>query len=58
VLAEQFAADFYARYTRGMPAAQALSETQRAWLQPVPGMRAEDQRRRRITALSHAYFTS
>ena len=38
VLAQQFAADFYTRYTSGVPAARALSETQRAWLVPQPGM--------------------
>jgi CHAT domain-containing protein/tetratricopeptide (TPR) repeat protein len=57
VLAQQFAADFYSRYTQGMPAARALSETQRAWLRPAPGLNEADLRRRRITALSHAYFT-
>ena len=56
VLAQEFAADFYQRYTSGMPAERALSETQRAWLAPRPGMSAADQLRRRITALSHAYF--
>ena len=56
VLAQQFAADFYTRYTHGETAARALSETQRAWLTPAPGMSEADQLRRRITALSHAYF--
>jgi CHAT domain-containing protein len=56
VLAQQFSADFYTRYTRGVPAERALSETQRAWLVPQPGMSEADQLRRRITALSHAYF--
>jgi len=56
VLAQQFSADFYTRYARGMPAERALSETQRAWLVPQPGMSEADQLRRRITALSHAYF--
>lgn len=56
VLAQEFAADFYARYTKGEPAAQALSDTQRAWLTPKAGQRADEQLRRRITALSHAYF--
>jgi CHAT domain-containing protein len=56
VLAQQFAADFYKRYTSGESAARALSETQRAWLVPDPKMSAADQLRRRITALSHAYF--
>jgi len=57
VMAVQFATDFYGRYTGGMPAARALSETQRAWLAPVAGMDASDQLRRRMTALSHAYFS-
>jgi CHAT domain-containing protein len=57
VFAQQFAEDFYSRYTKGQSAAQALSETQRAWLVPVPGASADDQLRRRITALSHAYFS-
>jgi len=57
VFAQQFAEDFYTRYTNGQPAAQALSDTQRAWLKPKPGVSADEQLRRRITALSHAYFT-
>jgi CHAT domain-containing protein len=57
VFAQEFAADFYARYTSGMPASRALSETQRAWLAPKPGLSADEQLRRRVTALSHAYFT-
>lgn len=56
VLARQFAEDFYSRYTRGVPAARALVETQRAWLTPKPGMGEEEQLRRRIMALSHSYF--
>jgi CHAT domain-containing protein len=56
VLAQQFSADFYSRYTTGTPAARALSETQRAWLMPKAGMSEEDQHRRRIMALVHAYF--
>ena len=56
VLAQQFSEDFYSRYTRGMPAARALSETQRAWLAPKPGMSEEEQLRRRIMALVHAYY--
>jgi CHAT domain-containing protein len=56
VLAQEFAADFYARYTSGVPASQALSDTQRAWLAPKPGLGADAQLRRRVTALSHAYF--
>jgi len=56
VLAQQFSEDFYSRYTTGMPAARALSETQRAWLAPKSGMSEADQHRRRIMALVHAYF--
>jgi CHAT domain-containing protein len=56
VLAQQFSADFYAYYTAGASAVKALSETQRAWLAPAPGVSEADQLRRRITALSHAYF--
>ena len=56
VLAQQFAADFYKHYTSGESAERALSETQREWLQPQVGTSAADQLRRRITALSHAYF--
>ena len=56
VLARSFSEDFYRRYTTGISAAQALGETQRAWLAPQPGLGAADQIRRRITALAHAYF--
>jgi CHAT domain-containing protein len=56
VLAQQFSEDFYSRYTKGVPAARALSETQRAWLAPKPGMSEEEQLRRRIMALVHAYY--
>jgi len=56
VLAQQFSEDFYSRFTRGVPAVRALSETQRAWLVPRPGASEADQLRRRLTALSHAYF--
>jgi CHAT domain-containing protein/tetratricopeptide (TPR) repeat protein len=56
VLAQEFAADFYTRYTNGQSAPQALSDTQRAWLIPKTGHGADEQLRRRITALSHAYF--
>jgi CHAT domain-containing protein len=56
VLARKFSEDFYTRYTNGEPAAQALSETQQAWLVPLPGVSDADQVRRRITALAHAYF--
>jgi len=58
VLAREFAVDFYRRLTRGESAAQALSETQREWLTPAPGMSASEQQRRRITAMAHAYFTT
>lgn len=57
VLAQQFSEDFYLRYTKGVPAARALSEIQRAWLMPKQGTSEADLLRRRITALSHAYFT-
>jgi len=57
VLAQQFASDFYARYTAGESAERALNDTQRAWLTPDPKLDEVDQRRRRITALSHAYFS-
>jgi CHAT domain-containing protein len=57
VLAQEFAADFYARYTNGQSAPQALNDTQRAWLTPKSGQSADEQLRRRITALSHAYFS-
>jgi CHAT domain-containing protein len=56
IFEQQFAADFYRRYTTGETAVRALSETQRQWLAPKPGLSAEEQMRRRITALSHAYF--
>ncbi len=56
VLAQEFAADFYARYTTGLPAARALSATQRGWLKPRPGASEQERLRRRITALAHAYF--
>ena len=56
VLAQQFATDFYSRYTTGESAARALSETQRAWLAPVKGRSESEKLRRRVTALSHAYF--
>lgn len=57
VLAQQFAADFYTRYTSGQSAAQALSETQRAWVAPKPGLSEGDQLRRRITALAHGFYS-
>ncbi len=58
VLAQQFSEDFYARYTGGQSAARALSETQRAWLTPKPGANEADMMRRRLTALSHAYYSN
>lgn len=57
VLAQQFSADFYRRYTSGVPAARALAETQRTWLQPTPGVDATEQSRRKTTALAHGYYT-
>jgi CHAT domain-containing protein len=54
--ASQFATDFYRKYTAGVPAAQALAETHRAWMQPVAGMRTSEQAHRRMTAWAHAYF--
>jgi tetratricopeptide (TPR) repeat protein len=56
VLAQQFATDFYSYYTNGQSAERALGETQRAWLAPAPGRSEAEQLRRRVTALSHAYF--
>ncbi len=57
VYAVQFATEFYGRYTAGTAAAQALGETQRAWLAPPPTMSAPEQARRRMTAWAHAYYT-
>jgi tetratricopeptide (TPR) repeat protein len=57
LLAQQFSADFYRRFTRGENAAQALSETQREWLAPKPGASELEQQRRRITALAHGSYT-
>jgi len=57
VYAGQFASDFYRRYTAGIPAAQALSETQRAWMQPAADVRASEIYPRRMTAWAHAFFT-
>jgi CHAT domain-containing protein/tetratricopeptide (TPR) repeat protein len=57
VLAQEFSADFYSHYTAGQSAAQALADTQRAWIVPRAGESADTQLRRRITALSHAYFS-
>jgi CHAT domain-containing protein len=56
VYASQFAADFYRRYTRGVSAAQALSETQRAWLEPARGLRENEQAHRRMTAWAHVFY--
>ena len=56
VLAQEFSADFYRRYTGGQSAAQSLSETQRAWLAPKAGANAAEQTRRRITALAHGFY--
>jgi hypothetical protein len=57
LLAQQFSADFYRRFTSGENATQALSETQRAWLAPQPGLSEAAQQRRRITALAHGSYT-
>jgi CHAT domain-containing protein/Tfp pilus assembly protein PilF len=56
VYASQFAADFYRRYTQGVPAAQSLSETQRAWIQPSQGVRESEQGYRRMTAWAHVLY--
>jgi CHAT domain-containing protein len=56
VYASQFASDFYRRYTAGVPAPQALSETQRAWMQPAPDTRDTEQIHRRITAWAHVFY--
>jgi CHAT domain-containing protein/tetratricopeptide (TPR) repeat protein len=58
VLAEEFSADFYRRFTRGEPAERALGATQRAWLTHQPDAPADMQIRRRITALAHAYYAN
>ncbi len=57
VLAREFTADFYQRFTRGKSAVQALGETQRLWLAPKAGASEAEQVRRRITAMAHAYFS-
>ena len=57
VLAREFTADFYQRYTSGQSAAQALSETQRMWLAPKAGASEAEQARRRINALAHGFYT-
>jgi tetratricopeptide (TPR) repeat protein len=57
LLAREFSEDFYERYTETRSATRALSETQRQWLTATPGVDDEQQRRRRITALAHGFFT-
>lgn len=57
VLAREFTADFYRRYTGGQSAAQALSETQRMWLAPKAGASDAEQARRHINALAHGFYT-
>jgi CHAT domain-containing protein len=57
VLARDFTADFYQRFTGGESAVQALRSTQRAWLAPDGSRPETDLRRRRITALAHGYYT-
>ncbi len=57
VLARQFTADFYKRFTSGESAVQALNFTQRAWLAPNPSLSDAEYQRRRITALAHEYYT-
>lgn len=57
VYASRFAADFYRRYTAGTPAAQALSETQRAWSRAVRGTDPRELLPRRMTAWAHVYYT-
>jgi len=52
----QFSVDFYRRFAAYGDAAQALAETQRAWLTPVPGARSEDQARRLMTAWAHVFY--
>jgi CHAT domain-containing protein len=56
VLAQEFSEDFYRRFTDGVSAPRALSETQRAWLAPKHGANDEEQTRRRITALAHGFY--
>jgi hypothetical protein len=56
-LAQEFSEDFYQRFTGGVSAPRALSETQRAWISPKAGASAADQTRRRITALAHGFYT-
>jgi CHAT domain-containing protein len=56
MLAREFSEDFYSRFTDGVSAPRALSETQRAWLTPDPGASDDEQTRRRITALAHGFY--
>ena len=56
VLAREFSADFYRRFTGGETAVQALSETQTAWLASQAGSSDAQQMRRRMTALAHGYY--
>ena len=56
VLAREFSADFYRRYTSGQSAAQALSETQRAGSRRRRAPSEAEQPRRRITALAHGFY--
>jgi len=56
VYASQFARDFYGRYVSGIPASQALSETQRAWTHAAAGVRESEQGHRRMTAWAHAFY--
>jgi tetratricopeptide (TPR) repeat protein len=57
VQAQEFSADFYRRYTSGVSAAQALGDTQRAWLAPRADMPEAEQARRHLTALAHGFYT-
>jgi CHAT domain-containing protein/tetratricopeptide (TPR) repeat protein len=56
VLASEFSSDFYRAYIGGQSAAQALGETQRAWLAADLGVANDAQLRRRITALAHGFY--
>jgi len=57
IYAAEFAADFYRRYIDGIPASQALSETQHAWIAPVAGLSVREQAYRRMTAWAHAIYS-